>query len=202
MRGLVDLYSGAFAGLPRRVWLLSLVTLVHRSGTMVLPFLTLYLTTQRGMSVRTAGQFLALYGIGSVLGAVIGGRLSERLGTVRAMQLMLGAAGIGFLTLGMVEEAWLIGLVVFLTSMAAEGFRTPSSADLGRAAPPALRARAFALRRLAINLGMAIGPAVGGLPGDGRLPMAVRRGWLHLPGCVGRGDRPLGPDPQRCRLDP
>ncbi len=162
-RPVLAAYRDAFAGLPRRVWLLSAVTLIHRSGTMVLPFLTLYLTTQRGMSVRTAGLFLAVYGVGSAMGAILSGRLAERVGTVRAMQATLGGAAIGFFGLGMATEPRSIAAILFLTSLAAEGFRTPSSADLGLSIPPHVRARGFALRRLAINLGMSIGPAVGGL---------------------------------------
>ena len=161
--GIVESYRQAFAGLPRRVWLLSAVTLIHRSGTMVLPFLTIYLTTQRELSVRQAGWYLAIYGIGSVLGAVIGGRLSERFGTVPAMQLTLIVAGAGFLALSEATDPLTIAALLFVTSVAAEGFRTPSSADLGLAAPAEHRTRAFALRRLAINLGMAIGPALGGV---------------------------------------
>ncbi len=156
-------YRQAFAGLPRHVWLLSAVTLIHRSGTMVLPFLTLYLTTQRGMSVRMAGFYLALYGVGGVAGAMAGGRMAERWGNHRAMQLTLAAAGLGFLALGVARDPRVIAPLLFATSVAAEGFRTPSSAALGLAVPPSLRARAFAHRRLAINLGMAIGTAAGGL---------------------------------------
>lgn len=163
LKRLIDTYRDAFSGLPRRVWLLSAVTLIHRSGTMVLPFLTIYLTAERGMSVRTAGLYLAVYGVGSGLGAVLGGRLAERWGTVRSMQWTLTVAGIAFIALGIARSHWAIGGWLFAASVAAEGFRTPSSADLGTAVPPEVRPRAFALRRLAINLGMAIGPAAGGL---------------------------------------
>lgn len=163
LRRILGTYGEAFGELPRPVWLLSAITLIHRSGTMVVPFLTLYLTAERGMSVATAGRYLALYGIGGVVGAVVGGRLTERLGSVRAMQSTLAVAGCGFIVLATAEQPAAIALVLLITSAAAEGFRTPSSAALGLAAPPSLRARAFALRRLAINLGMSIGPAAGGL---------------------------------------
>lgn len=169
---IVRTYRDAFSGLPRRIWLLAVITLIHRSGTMVIPFLALYLTTQLGMSVRLAGIYLAVHGIGGVLGAVVGGRLAERIGNVRTMQLTLGAAGVGFVALGTVRDPWAIGAVLLFTSLAAEGFRTPSSADIGLTASPEIRARAFALRRLAINLGMALGPAVGGVLAT------VSYGWL------------------------
>jgi MFS family permease len=139
---------------------------------MVIPFLAIYLTAQLGMAVQLAGLYLALYGIGGVLGALIGSRLSERFGTVRAMQITLATAAAGFLTLGVVRDPVLLALVLIMTSIAAEGFRTPSSADIGLTAGPEIRARAFALRRLAINVGMTLGPAVGGILAT------IHYGWL------------------------
>ena len=70
---MVRFYRQLFSGLPPEVWNLSLVTVVHRSGTMVLPFLTLYLTTRHGFSAREAGGVLSLYGVGAIGGAYVGG---------------------------------------------------------------------------------------------------------------------------------
>ncbi len=42
------------SGLPRTYWLLWLGTLVNRLGGFVIPFLTLYLTSQRGIAVSQA----------------------------------------------------------------------------------------------------------------------------------------------------
>ena len=77
---LIESYRSVFRGLPREVWILALVLLVNRSGTMVLPFLTLYLTTQMGYAPSEAGVFLALYGVGSVGGNALGGRLTDLVG--------------------------------------------------------------------------------------------------------------------------
>ena len=51
MKKIICLYRQAFSGLPRAVWLLAAVLLVNRSGTMVIPFLSLYLTGQQGFSI-------------------------------------------------------------------------------------------------------------------------------------------------------
>ena len=64
IRRVFELYRAAFAGLPRDVWLLALTGFVNRAGTMVLPFLSLYLTQERGLGVVGAGRLLALYGTG------------------------------------------------------------------------------------------------------------------------------------------
>jgi hypothetical protein len=70
-----SLYKQAFSGLSRATWLLSSVMLVNRSGTMVFPFMTIYLTSPAmGYSIAQAGFVLDLPDIqvqpGSVCGVV------------------------------------------------------------------------------------------------------------------------------------
>ena len=160
---LLDTYRQAFAGLPRGVWHLALVTLVHRSGTMVLPFLSLYVTQELGLAPRYAGVALALYGVGAAAGSYLGGRLSDRLGPTRAQTISLLAAGVGLPALVAARPMWPLAVALVAVAAAVESFRPSNAAALAEAAPEAVRFRAFALRRLAINVGMTLGPAVGGL---------------------------------------
>ena len=67
---MIETYAKAYRGLPRTVWILSLVMFINRCGTMVLPFLTLYLTQEKGIDIQVAGQVLAVYGLGSILGGI------------------------------------------------------------------------------------------------------------------------------------
>ena len=90
---LIESYRSVFRGLSREVWILSLVLLVNRSGTMVLPFLTLYLTTQKGYGPSEAGAVLALYGLGSIAGIALGGRLSDRVGFKQEFQRKAAGPG-------------------------------------------------------------------------------------------------------------
>lgn len=158
LRAYRDVYSGLGAG----VWRISAVTFVHRAGTMVLPFLVLYSTEELGTTPREAGFLLSLYGVGSLLGAWIGGRWTDRWGEMPAMTVSLVSAGGLFLALEHCRTPWVFGLVIVPTALAAESFRPSSAAALARLARPENRARVFALRRLAINAGMTLGPAAGG----------------------------------------
>jgi predicted MFS family arabinose efflux permease len=160
---ILETYRRAFAGLPREVWHLALVTVVHRSGTMVLPFLSLYVTQDLGLTARHAGAALALYGVGTAIGSYLGGRLSDRLGPMRAQVASLAAAGVGFPALAAARPMWPLAIALVLVAAAVESFRPSNAAALASVAPEAVRYRAFALRRLAINVGMTLGPAAGGL---------------------------------------
>ena len=155
-------YHRAFSGLPRPVWLLSVVTLVNRSGTMVLPFLVLYLPKVLGFSAAAAGRILGLYGLGALAGSYLGGRLSDRLGSRRVLFLSLSLGGLTFLLLGHVRGAAAIGAAVLVLAIVSEAFRPALATALAEVSPSGDRGRAFALNRLAINLGMSFGPALGG----------------------------------------
>jgi len=155
-------YSQLFTGLPREVWLLCLVTFVQRSGTMVLPFLTLYLTQQQGFSVQEAGGVLSLYGVGAIIGSYVGGWLSDRIGSIMAQVVSLFLATIALVGLSAMHSPSAIVVVVILWSIAAESMRPANGAALAELSPPHVHVRAFGLRRLSTNLGMSIGPALGG----------------------------------------
>jgi MFS family permease len=160
---MLTFYRQLFVGLPRDVWLLSLVTFVYRSGTMVLPFLTLYLTTRQGFAAQEAGGVLSLYGVGSIGGSYLGGVLSDGLGPLRTQfwRLMLTAGSLVLLS-AMQSPAAIVAPVLGMSIFA--GTQHPANAAaLAAASPPNLQVRAFTLRRLSMNLGMSIGPAVGGV---------------------------------------
>ena len=78
LKRLVEGYVESFRGLPREAWLLSLVVLINHAGSMVVFFLPLYLTGDRGFSVMTAGRLISLWGFGSLIGSYAGGGLSRK----------------------------------------------------------------------------------------------------------------------------
>jgi predicted MFS family arabinose efflux permease len=162
IRHVVRVYRDAFSGLPPSVWVLSAVALVNRAGTMVLPFLSLYLTRELGFTPVRAGYVLGAFGFGSIVGSWLGGWLSDRVGPVRVQIGSLVGAGIGFVAIAGVRDPWVLGALVFATSAVGDAFRPASMTALVEHAPAEVHTRALALLRLAVNLGMAIGPAVGG----------------------------------------
>src|SRR3954467_11424929 len=114
-RSIATAYRDAFSGLSRSVWLLSLASLVNRAGTMVMPFLVLFLTEKRGFTTTQAGQTLALYGLAAMAASYLGGRLCARFGPLRIMKGSLFLTGLCFLALGRLHGRPAIsGMVVLL----------------------------------------------------------------------------------------
>ena len=149
-------------GLPREVWLLFATNLINRAGMMVLPFLVLYLTRELGFSTARAGAMLAVYGAAAIVFGPIGGRLSDRFGALRVMRVSLIGSGSMLLLFPLAKSFAAVAGMTVLWAGFGEMFRPASLAAITHVAAPEQRRQAFALNRLAINLGMSIGPALGG----------------------------------------
>ncbi|HET9035176.1 MAG TPA: MFS transporter [Myxococcaceae bacterium] len=150
------------AGLPRDSWLLALATLVNRAGTMVIPFLALHFTRNLGFSAGQAGAALAVYGIVSLLTSPFAGRLADRVGSQRILTVSLFLGGLGFWALPLLKTMPQVVVGMVVLSAVSEAMRPATLALVSDLAPPELRRQAYALNRLAINLGMSVGPALGG----------------------------------------
>jgi predicted MFS family arabinose efflux permease len=142
---------------------------------MVLPFLALYLTAEHGLPAARAGALLSLYGVGAAAGTLGGGWLSDRIDPNKLQAASLLAAGAGLVALGFLRSQAALGAALLAVGAVGEAFRPANSTALAAACRPELRLRAFALRRLALNLGMTFGPAIGGFLArhDYRLLFAV-----------------------------
>lgn len=160
----LSLYKNAYSGLSSSTWWLSFVMLVNRSGTMVLPFMTIYLTSpSRGYTIGQAGFVMALWGLGAVTGAFLGGKLTDRIGFYPVQLITLLGGGILFMVLGQMKTFPLISLFTFLLSLVNEAFRPANSTAIIAYAKDDTRTRSYALNRLSVNLGWAVGSAIGGL---------------------------------------
>jgi MFS family permease len=129
---------------------------------MALPFLALYLTVRLGRSGAEAGLALTLYGAGAMLTAPLSGKLSDWMGPLRMMKLALFGSGTILAVFGLVRGYAAILLATFIWAIVSEAFRPASMAILTDVVEVEQRKPAYALHRLAVNLGMSVGPAVGG----------------------------------------
>lgn len=149
-------------GLPREVWVLAAATLVNKAGTMVLPFLAIYLTRQLRFPLDTAGLVMTFYGAAALVAAPVSGRLSDRYGPIRIMRVSLVLTGATLLLFPLARTLSAVIVATLTLSLIAESFRPANLTIFGDLVRPDQRKAAFALNRLAINLGVSVGPAVGG----------------------------------------
>lgn len=153
------------AALPRGVWVLFAGTLINRLGSFVLFFLILYLT-QRGYSPARAGLTLSAYGVGGVFASLIGGHLADTIGRRNTIVASMFLSAATLMLLSQAEAMWQIALWTGLTGLTAELYRPASAALIADLTKQGDRVTAFAVYRIAINLGVAVGPAIGGFLAD------------------------------------
>jgi len=156
-------YWKGVGDLPRPVWVVFASTLVNRAGSMVLSFLVLYLTRERQFSAERAGFLLFLYGAGAIVAGPLAGRLADRWGSVPLMRASLFASGAMLLLYPLARSFPALVAVTVALAMVTESFRPAAMSFFAETVEPARRKSAFSVYRLGINLGMAIGPAVGGI---------------------------------------
>lgn len=180
----ISLYRNAYGGLSKGSWLLALVMLINRSGTMVVPFLTVYLTQNLHFSVSQAGIIMGLFGFGAVLGAYLGGKLTDHFGYYYLQFYTLVLGGLFFIVLGYMRTFESIAIFIFLQSVVGEAFRPANAASIAFYSNAENRTRSYSLNRLAVNLGWAIGPALGGLLATFSYQLLF---WVDGLTCIGAG---------------
>jgi len=163
MKMIYHSYINSFRGLSREVWWLALVTLINRAGTMVIPFLSLYLTQDRGFSLENVGVIMSCFGLGSLVGTFIGGKLTDRFGYYKVMLVSLLSTGILFIWIQVLESFYAFCAGIFVLMAIADSFRPATFVALSAYSKHENKTRSVTLIRLAINLGFSAGPALGGI---------------------------------------
>ena len=156
-------YINNFKGFSREIWILTFVTFINRAGTMVLPFLSKYLKEDLHFSYSEVGWIMVCFGTGSIIGSWLGGKLSDKIGFYRIMIFSLLTTGILLFFVQFITSFVGLCIAMFLIMLVADMFRPAMFVSIGAYAKPENRTRALTLIRLAMNLGFAAGPALGGL---------------------------------------
>ncbi len=163
MAHLFKLYFDSFKGLSKEVWWLALITLINRAGTMVIPFLSLYLTEDLSFTLTDVGWVMSAFGLGSVVGSWLGGKLTDKIGAYKIMVFSLIVSGFLFIGIQYVTDFTNLCLSIFVLITVADLFRPALFVALNSYSKPENKTRSVTLIRLAINLGFSAGPAVGGM---------------------------------------
>jgi len=155
-------YIETFSGLSKEVWWLALITLINRMGAMVIPFLSLYLSDNLCFSLSQIGWVMTSYGLGSLVGAWTGGKLCDRIGYYKVILGSLILTGISFFIVPYFSSFWSICISFFILIAIADAARPAFFVALSAYSKPENKTRSLTFIRLAINLGFAMAPTLGG----------------------------------------
>ncbi|MHC5308569.1 MFS transporter [Myroides sp. LJL116] len=162
MRKIIQIYIDSYRGLSSASWMLSIVMLINRSGSMVLPFLGVYMTKELNFTQTQIGYVLACFGVGSIFGSTIGGWITDKIGNYKVQYMSLLCSIPIFIMLPHFTSVIGLALMMLVQSTVSEMFRPANSVAITMYAKPENITRAFSLNRMAVNLGFSIGPAMGG----------------------------------------
>lgn len=130
---------------------------------MVVPFMSIYCINQLHFSVVQAGYIMALFGVGSICGAFMGGKLTDKFGFYDLQVGALLSGGILFIILGYQQTFISLAIGTFILSFCNEAFRPANSTAIAHYSSEGNKTRSYSLNRLAVNLGWAFGGGLGGL---------------------------------------
>ncbi|NNV54185.1 MDR family MFS transporter [Limnovirga soli] len=162
LQATIQQYKNAYSGLTPKTWYLSLVMLINRSGTMVVPFMTIYCTQSLGFSITQAGIIMGLFGLGAIVGAYAGGIITDKFGFYPLQVGALLSGGAMFIITGYLQSFYSLAIGTFILSLCNESFRPANATAIAYYCNLSNRTRSYSLNRLAINLGWAVGGAIGG----------------------------------------
>lgn len=161
-----------FEGLSKSIWILAFVNLINRCGSMIMCFLSLYITEALGYDITYAGYAMAIYGGGAIAGQQLGGYLTDRIGYKKVQLGSFILTGSMILVLMNMHNFIMLCGVLFLLNMVSEAFRPANSVAISAYSSDETRTRSFSLMRMAFNLAVAFALTMGG--------WLITLGWHYI----------------------
>lgn len=160
---ILNTYKTSFSGLSRETWLLSIVMMFNRCGSMAVPFMGLYVTQSLHRSEMDAGLIITLFGVGSILGSAAGGKLTDMIGfrPVQILSSIIG--GLLFILFSSITHFSTLCILVVVISFFSEAFRPANFTAVAHYATEGTITRSYSLNRLAVNIGWSIGISLAGI---------------------------------------
>ncbi len=148
---------------PRKFWTVVGVSFIDRvGGTLLFPFFALYITQKFGVGMTQAGVILGLFSVFGLIGGIIGGALTDRLGRRKLILFGLVFSALSTLTLGLVNKfAMLYPLAMFI-GLLSDIAGPAHGAMIADILPERQRQEGFGILRVAGNMAWIIGPTIGG----------------------------------------
>lgn len=160
---ILNTYKSSFSGLSRETWLLSVVMMFNRCGSMAVPFMGLYVTQSLHRSEMDAGLIITLFGIGSILGSATGGKLTDMIGfrPVQILSSIIG--GLFFIFFSTITHFSTLCILAVVISFFSEAFRPANFTAVAHYAKKDTITRSYSLNRLAVNIGWSVGISLAGI---------------------------------------
>lgn len=157
----MDLFQ-TYKGLPKSVYIIFIAQIINRFGDFVMPFLSLLLVKNLGLSFQIAGIALTLTSLSSVPGSLICGKASDHFGRIKVYAIAQSSAAIFIFLCVLTRNPYFVIGLICCASFFNGGIRPTISAILTDVLTTEQRQLGFSLSYMGINIGVAVGPIVAG----------------------------------------
>lgn len=149
---------------PRTFWILIVITFIDRiGGSLLFPFFALYLTSKFDVGMADVGVLFAAFSVSSFAGSAIGGALTDRFGRKGIIIFGLIASSFSTVAMGFVTSFQYFFVLAFFIGILTDVAGPAHQAMVADILPEDKRADGYGILRVAFNLSVVIGPAIGGL---------------------------------------
>ena len=153
-----------FSNYPAQFWLMFVGMAFAMTGTtMIWPFLMIYASDKLSLTLAAAASLMTINAASGLISAVVAGPIVDRFGRKWAMIISLVGNGLCYFLLNQAGTYPAFAIIMGLSGVFSPLYRVGSDAMLADLFPMGKRADAFALYRMARNIGVAVGPALGGM---------------------------------------
>jgi MFS family permease len=158
-----DSFNKARREYPRQFWLLFWGLLISTIGSsMIWPFLMVFVSKRLTLPLTAAASIMAFNSFAAVVFTFVAGPVTDKLGRKGVMVVSLLGNGLVYLLYLNASTYWQFAVAATLAGTFNPLFRVGADAMLADLIPEHNRIDAYSLLRLSNNLGVAIGPAIGG----------------------------------------
>ena len=143
-------------------WVIISATLINQLGNMAMVFLVPYLTLHFHFTLPKASLIYASCCAGLLLSGIFAGSIADRVGAARLMIVVLFCNAFVLILIPFLNNFLAIQIMCFLWGLVFGLYRPAAQTELAHLAPRNSYKITFSIYRLAWNLGMSIGPVIGG----------------------------------------
>jgi MFS family permease len=128
---------------------------------MIYPFLTVYLNIDLHITLMTTMLIMAIAPAAGFFSGLAAGPLADRFGRQPVMILSLSGLAVAMLLYGYAENAWKFAAITAIQGLFGAIYRPALNARVTDVVAASRRAEVFSFLRVGLNLGAAVGPAIG-----------------------------------------